>query len=575
MSTSSPYPLVCARFSGTALDWLGSTHASKVAGKVDMHTFAAIKFPAEDLVPPFHFPAECLAIISSLRPPEESPFYVAIWPNQDGHRPAIRIEPSLPSPGNLYVHTTSFVTIKAQPGIPSSASQYVVAEEDRNRLVQYMDEDYTNLSAWIAEERKRKGRTGTDEPVAPDWDTFSGPTHTETMNRPFTAEIELSGIETLDISSSLAAPYDDLEKMERIISDYSWRGASAVINLVREYHKTESISVSEFSAFTKGSGGTPEDAVKGSSAAELCSLTAVIGGDVPATIVIKPEDVPGPVGWDDDDNDEDWEPELPEAPEQEGLDLNEADLPAIRVICFDIYGSLIDREGGLSDMVRSIAKDTDIPIAYPIPDILDRYIEQEALRIRKTPGAPYSEVIMAAIRDVIPAGIADIGNRDATAVFTWRLWPEVSDTLRRLQARGYRLVALPNVDPDTFSHVQPQLETAIRFDAIVETSSAEGICMAKDDIYNAVIAKCADSFQATPGEILVVSTAAYKCLEPSALLGMATAWVRREGTLEGREELASLVAPKPAVTVKDLEQLSEILQSENEGKAEIGNYNKI
>ncbi|TFK52804.1 hypothetical protein OE88DRAFT_1301848 [Heliocybe sulcata] len=190
-------------------------------------------------------------------------------------------------------------------------------------------------------------------------------------------------------------------------------------------------------------------------------------------------------------------------------------------------------------------------------DLLRRYLEQEAKTIRSNTTLTYFDLVESARLSLLDAG--QIHPLTKVRAPRWKVWPDAGTALKKLQTKGYRIVALPNVDRSTFTAIRPLLEDGFQFDAIVDTPSVRGIFTQDEDPYKDTIRLCGDKFHATPKQILMVSTGGYRCIEPSTLLGTPTAWVRRDGSLEGSEQLAEILVTKPTFTVGSLEELSEVL----------------
>ncbi|TFK52805.1 hypothetical protein OE88DRAFT_1656409 [Heliocybe sulcata] len=217
MARPLQYSFVTARLLPSKhLAWLRSPPPIQAAERVSTQPFLALKFPVKDMSPRHPREDECLVIISDSRPPNGSPFYVPIWPNTEGPRPPIRIDPPLPFVGTLYFHTSGAIRMPAQPDIPSHPDDHVIGQEDRERLLQYLRKDDMAIGQWRRDQEKISRGTGGPEPVGSKWDTFSGRPHTETLSRPAWHDIEVNDIDEQGLELvNLTGPYEELEKLKR------------------------------------------------------------------------------------------------------------------------------------------------------------------------------------------------------------------------------------------------------------------------------------------------------------------------------------------------------------------------
>ena len=106
---------------------------------------------------------------------------------------------------------------------------------------------------------------------------------------------------------------------------------------------------------------------------------------------------------------------------------------------FDCYGTLIDWELGIGDVLSSL---------WPAADrarLLARYHEVEP-RIQQGSGRPYREVLAAALAGVAEAEGREIPSKHedvlADSLPSWPAFAEVPPALRELRGRGWKLALL-------------------------------------------------------------------------------------------------------------------------------------
>src|SRR5690606_4221566 len=111
------------------------------------------------------------------------------------------------------------------------------------------------------------------------------------------------------------------------------------------------------------------------------------------------------------------------------------------------YGTLIDWEGGIRDGMRAIVE--RYGLSTPLEGISQRYIEME-LAVQAEQYLKYHEVLQLAAKRLLAADGFTLSDADARAfadtITEWQPFPETHNVLAALQAKGYRLVILSNID---------------------------------------------------------------------------------------------------------------------------------
>ena len=119
-----------------------------------------------------------------------------------------------------------------------------------------------------------------------------------------------------------------------------------------------------------------------------------------------------------------------------------------RLLTFDVVGTCIDFETGVSDAVAAVARGAGLPV----PDrsaTLEAFGRAEDLQQQRTPDLPFTQMLAPVYRTMAPElGLpADAHHAAglAASIPSWPAFPDAVDALRRLRRR-YRLVALTNSD---------------------------------------------------------------------------------------------------------------------------------
>ena len=221
------------------------------------------------------------------------------------------------------------------------------------------------------------------------------------------------------------------------------------------------------------------------------------------------------------------------------------------VLMFDLYGTLVDMQGGLTEAVAPYlkAKGWD-----GRPDALVTWWRRthfensmiDALLHREHP--PYREIGRRALTYTLErAGIAhtqDEVKQMVAAIESLRPFPDVVAALTRLKAH-YQLAILSNGDPDMLENARPHL--GIEFDHIISVATAGSF---KPHV--ATYRKAAELVGLAPDAILFVANHAFDCVGAKAY-GMRTCFVNRRGRPFGQWPY------QPDLMVADFSELAEKL----------------
>jgi len=230
-----------------------------------------------------------------------------------------------------------------------------------------------------------------------------------------------------------------------------------------------------------------------------------------------------------------------------------------RVLTFDCYGTLIDWETGILNVLRPWATRTGISPSDA--EILDAFGKAESAAEHDSPQALYPDILRATHARIakhfnVPA---DSATADALgkSVGDWPAFLDTTEALKRLQKR-FKLVVVSNVDRESFSQTQKKL--GIIFDAVV---TAEEVGAYKPDakMFRRAI-EVAKTLGASPENILHVAQSLYHDHVPAKKFGLKTVWVQRPSkcgefgaTRDPGEEV------KPDLTVHSMKELADVIES--------------
>lgn len=212
-----------------------------------------------------------------------------------------------------------------------------------------------------------------------------------------------------------------------------------------------------------------------------------------------------------------------------------AQLKDYRVLCFDVYGTLIDWEGGILAALQPIlAKDPSKQ--YSREHLLTTYHELESEQQRLTPEMPYSQLLstihplLAQRLDLAPPTPAE-STSFGDSVGSWPAFPDTVDALHRL-SKTFRLVVLSNVDRASFAQSNTGSLGGFPFDLIV---TAQDVGSYKPDLRNFEYMKnaVALNFGVAAEQILSTAQSQFHDHQPARRAGIRSVWIERPGATMG------------------------------------------
>jgi 2-haloalkanoic acid dehalogenase type II len=218
-------------------------------------------------------------------------------------------------------------------------------------------------------------------------------------------------------------------------------------------------------------------------------------------------------------------------------------------LTFDCYGTLIDWESGIWDalqpLIRAGGRD-DVTRGVA----LAAFAELESAQQAATPGMLYPEILAR-----VHAGFAERFGLATSAELDgafggslphWPAFPDTADALRIL-AKRYKLAILSNVNREGFAASSRKLGVA--FDAVY---TAEDVGAYKPDPRNFayMLERLEADHGLSPDDLLHTAQSLFHDHVPAARVGLARAWIDRQGLSQGGDWGATArVAERPEVDV--------------------------
>lgn len=215
-------------------------------------------------------------------------------------------------------------------------------------------------------------------------------------------------------------------------------------------------------------------------------------------------------------------------------------LTHFKLLSFDVYGTLIDWEGGVQDVFTRTAPIARLPSDHLLrtrKHILEKFeeferpiqIEQPGLEYSKLLSSIYKLIVRDAKIEVTDEELDSAATRFGDSVGEWPAFPDTLEALHRLK-KHYYLVPLTNSSPKTFGASLAGPFAGFEFSAY---HTAADIGSYKPDLRNFdyLFKHCKDDFGVEKGDILHVAQSLHHDHAPAKKLGLTSCWVDRSGVM--------------------------------------------
>ena len=223
----------------------------------------------------------------------------------------------------------------------------------------------------------------------------------------------------------------------------------------------------------------------------------------------------------------------------------------VRICMFDLYGTVVDMQGGLTRAVTPYlkAKGSAIEPGRLVTWWRRTHFENSMIdALLHRAHIPYREIGRISLSYTLErAGVPhtqDEVKQLVSEIERLPPFPDAVEALGRLKQR-FRLVILSNGDPDMLEAIKPHL--GITFDRIISVAEAGTF-----KPHAATYRKAAEIMGARPGEILFVANHAFDCVGAKAS-GMRTAFIDRRKRPFGDWQ------HQPDLVVGNLAELADLL----------------
>jgi 2-haloalkanoic acid dehalogenase type II len=212
-----------------------------------------------------------------------------------------------------------------------------------------------------------------------------------------------------------------------------------------------------------------------------------------------------------------------------------ARLTDFRILCFDVYGTLIDWETGVVNALQPWLQAnhrTDVSRKQ----LLDVFHELESKQQEKTPDMAYADLLGAVHPQVAAALQMEPPSTEGSRAFgrsvgKWPAFPDTVDALHKLK-KQYKLVVLSNVDRESFAASNAGPLQGFPFDLII-TAQDVGSYKPNLENFRTMLNKVKDLFGIEQAQVLQTAQSQFHDHQPAREIGIKSCWIVRPGAVMG------------------------------------------
>jgi len=227
------------------------------------------------------------------------------------------------------------------------------------------------------------------------------------------------------------------------------------------------------------------------------------------------------------------------------------ELSQFKVITFDCYGTLIDWETGITQLIGPWLD--DLKSTVPTDLVITSFALHQAKHQQTRPAMLYPEVLVKTWRDIEGTfGWSENPDRARTFAASVPGWPPFADTVESLRYLSgfYKLVIVSNVDNASLAGTLPRLK--VPFEMTVTAEDVQSYKPGLPHFHRALEGLLAKGIR--KDEILHVAQSKHHDVKPGRELGLTTVWVNRRHDRKGSGATLATQA-EPHLTVNSLAEL--------------------
>jgi len=211
-----------------------------------------------------------------------------------------------------------------------------------------------------------------------------------------------------------------------------------------------------------------------------------------------------------------------------------AKLSDYRLLSFDVYGTLVDWEGGILAAFQPTLDKNNAQFSRE--HLLTVYHKLEREQQSKSPDMPYCELLTTIHPQFAERlGLTAPSQAESTAfgesVGNWPAFPDTVDALTRL-SKSYKIAVLSNVDRASFAKTNAGSLQGFKFDLII---TAQDVGSYKPDLQNFeyMVQKVKTTFDIQPSQVLQTAQSQFHDHHPAKKIGIKSVWIERPGATMG------------------------------------------
>lgn len=205
-----------------------------------------------------------------------------------------------------------------------------------------------------------------------------------------------------------------------------------------------------------------------------------------------------------------------------------------KLLCFDVYGTLIDWETGIYQAATPLLSQlTPTPTRE---SFLRTYTAHETAQQAQTPGLRYSDLLALVYTQLatqygLPAPAPAAAEAFGASIGTWSAFPDSGAALRKLK-ETYKLVVLSNVDGRSFDVSLKHLGWEGVFDLVLTAELVGGYKPALGG-FEYMLREVQERFGVAREEVMVTAQSLFHDHVPAKRLGLKSVWIDRAGAVMG------------------------------------------
>jgi 2-haloalkanoic acid dehalogenase type II len=242
-------------------------------------------------------------------------------------------------------------------------------------------------------------------------------------------------------------------------------------------------------------------------------------------------------------------------------------LTHFKLLSFDVYGTLLDWEGGLFQAFISSSPISRLPADHPLKDratVLISYETRERTIQTSDPTIEYSVLLADTYKILLTEQNIELEDgeleREAekfgNSVGDWPAFPDTIEALKSLK-KHYYLVPLTNASPKTFGASLAGPFAGFDFSAY-HTAADIGSYKPNLRNFDYLFKHCKEDFGVDKDDILHVAQSLHHDHEPATKLGLQNCWVDRNGLMGNVDK--STTKATYGWEVKTLGELAELVE---------------